>query len=442
MRLAQLSDFLSPILVKELRQGRRSRALILVAALTILASGIITLYAVGKDSGTDAFIALYICLSLVGFLIVPLTAHRSFVREQEDGSWQVLHLTGLGPRRILAGKLASSLVQVAILSVAVSPFLILSHFLTGYGLLNIGLLCASGAVMSGGLTLAALFAATLPTTRAQRGVLQTVVLVGLICGMSGSVSFAMEVGRRGVEPFNLLASVWGVLSVGLVLFEAAAARMSLPTESYAWRPRVALIVQLIGVTALGLWSRTMSHGATAEFFQVLSVVIIGAGALAMASEADQAGPPSQKKRLSLFAPGALSGFRLSVLLLLLSTALWSGLSDGHLTRLMVVAASYPILYLCAGLWLCRGINPRLLGSPDATRFVLGGLALVGSFVPWTLAKGFAGGSPEEFPLVLLSPFGGYSAFSRTEGHGPWLLGALALLAAGLTDRLLARRRAG
>ena len=439
MRLAQLSDFVSPILVKELRQGRRSRALILLAALTILAAGIITLYALGKDSGTDVFIALYFCLSVVGFLIVPLTAHRSFVREQEDGSWQVLHLTGLGPRRILAGKLASSLVQVAILSVAVSPFLILSHFLTGYGLLSIVLLCASGAVMTGALTLAALFAATLPTTRAQRGVLQIVVLVGLICGMSGSMSFVMEVGRQGVAPFTLASAIWGVLSVGVVLFEAAAARMALPTENYAWRPRLALIVQLIGVTALGLWN--ISMGATAEFFQVLSVVIISAGALAMATEADRAGPPGGKT-WSLLAPGAQAGFRLSVLLLVLSTALWSGFSNGQPVRLMVVAAAYPLLYLCAGLWLCRGINPRLLGSPDATRFVLGGLALLGSFVPWMLAKGFAAGSPEDLPFVLLSPFGGYSAFSRTEGFGAWVVGGPALLAAVLTDRLLARRRAG
>jgi hypothetical protein len=259
--------------------------------------------------------------------------------------------------------------------------------------------------------------------------------------MSGSVSFAMEVGRQGVEPFNLMASIWGVLSVGFVLFEAAAARMSLPTEDYAWRPRVALIVQLVGVTALGLWRRAMFPASwTTEFFQLLSVAIVSAGALAMATEADRAGPAG--RRSWLLAPGALSGFRLSVLLLLLSTALWSAVSNGHPHPLgrMVVAASYPILYLCAALWLCRGINPRLLGSPDATRFVLGGLALFGSFVPWLMAKGFASGSPEEFPLAVLSPVGGYASFALAGGKGLWVLGALALLAALLTDRLLARRR--
>ena len=86
MRLAQLSDFLSPILVKELRQGRRSRALILLAVLTIVAAALITVYAMGGGPDANVFLSLYFCLSLVGFLIVPLTAHRSFVREQEDGS--------------------------------------------------------------------------------------------------------------------------------------------------------------------------------------------------------------------------------------------------------------------------------------------------------------------------------------------------------------------
>ena len=462
MRLAQLSDFLSPILVKELRQGRRSRALILLAALTILASGIITLYAVGKDSGTDAFMALYFCLSIVGFLIVPLTAHRSFVREQEDGSWQILQLTGLGPRRILAGKLASSMAQVAILSVAVSPFLILSHFLTGYGLLNIALLCAAGALMTGALTPAALFAATLPTTRAQRGVLQILVLVGLICGLSACVSFAMEVGRQGVDTYNLVASLWGVLGVGFVLFEAAAARMSLPTENYAWRPRVALIVLLMGVTALGAWEHVRVWGFpaleavsfgpgspwpiyTARNFHLLSVLIISAGALAMATEADRAGPPGQK-RLSLLAPGALAGFRLTLLLLVASTAFWGTLADAHWLPGMIVVASYPILYLAAALWVCRGLRPRGLAAPDATRFVLGSWALLGAFVPWLLGQGFSRhGAPAEFPLALISPAVGYELFKnptpRAYCCGPWVMGALAVLVAVLTDRMLARRRA-
>ncbi|HET6149788.1 MAG TPA: hypothetical protein VFH68_19775 [Polyangia bacterium] len=457
MRFAQLSDWLSPILVKELRQGRRSRALILLAVLTLLASGMITLYAIGKDSGTDAFIALYFCLSIVGFLIVPLTAHRSFVREQEDGSWQVLQLTGLGPRRILAGKLASSLAQVAILSVAVSPFLILSHFLTGYGLLNIALLCAAGALMTGALTPAALFAATLPTTRAQRGVLQILVLVGLICGLSACVSFAMEVGRRGVDTYNLVASLWGVVSVGFVLFEAAAARISLPTENYAWRPRLALIVLLIGVTALGVWAHVRVWGFgvpgpifpdfvdySARNFHLLTVLIISAGALAMATEADRAGPPGHR-RFSLFAPGALAGFRLTVLLLVASTAFWGAVAEPHWLPGMVVVASYPILYLAAALWVCRGLRPRALVAPDATRFVLGSWALLGAFVPWLLGKGFsAHGAAEEFPLALISPAVGYAFFDHPlpRGlYGPWVIGALAVLAGVATDRLLARRRA-
>jgi len=107
-------------------------------------------------------------------------------------------------------------------------------------------------------------------------------------------------------------------------------------------------------------------------------------------------------------------------------------------------ASYPILYLAAALWLCRGLRPRALAAPDTTRLVLGALALLGTFVPWMLVKGFTHyGAAEKFALAVISPVSGYEYFTDwpARGHGLWVLAALALTSAVLTDRLLARRRA-
>ncbi len=70
MRIAELSDSLSPILVKELRQGRRSRALVLLAVLTFVASGLILfafcVRATGEFPDQRLFEGLYTCLSVVG----------------------------------------------------------------------------------------------------------------------------------------------------------------------------------------------------------------------------------------------------------------------------------------------------------------------------------------------------------------------------------------
>ena len=447
MRFARLLDGLSPILVKELRQGRRSRALILLGVLTMVAAAMISLYAIGGGGGgRDVFFALYLCLSIVGFLIFPLMAHRSFVREQEDGSWQILQLTGLGPRRILAGKLASSLVQVAILSAGVAPFLLLSHFLARLDLLTIGLLCLSGAVMAGALTMFALFVATLPGTRAQRSVAQIVLMVALFMGMSSCMLMVNDVGRRGVPTHDLLIPVWAVFGSSYTLFEAAAARMALPTEDYAWRPRRALILQLVALTAFGIWQHLVDDGFNGKMCHMLAVLIIGAGAFGMAFEADAAGP-ARRRRFSLLAPGALSGLRLTVVLLAASTVLWAWLRPAAADDVAVIVAapSYLVLYLCAALWASWAWRARQGGAADASRFAFLAITGLGVVVPWVIAKSFGGDLPETFWPGYVSPLVGLPAFDATRplpSHefGHWVLLALAIAAFVATDRMLARRR--
>ena len=91
-----------------------------MAVLTLLACVLMALrvlsrhHGEGDPAGQDLFEMLYFWLSIVGFLAVPSLAHRSLAREQEEGGWELLQLTGLGPRRILLGKLGSSLVVGAI----------------------------------------------------------------------------------------------------------------------------------------------------------------------------------------------------------------------------------------------------------------------------------------------------------------------------------------
>ena len=431
MRIAEFSDVLSPILVKELRQGRRSRALVLLAVLTFVAAGLISLLFVigGKGRPNEGlFSGLYGCLSLIGFLIFPLMAHRSLVREQEAGSWEILQLTGLGPRRIIAGKLMSSLAEMGILSLAVAPFLLLCHFRDQMDLLTIALLCLAGAVMTDALTVVALFAATLPRTRSQRSVIQIVLMLGLVLGMSGSMAIANDVGRRGVELGPMLVSFGAIFAVSYLLFETAAARLSLVAEDYAWRPRVALLVLLAGECAYKLWRPFEQDGALSD---VVAIAIIACGALGMATEADRAGPPRGRRwPLSLFAPGALSGFRLTVALLGLTTALWFVRLDAQSAPLVIALPAYVILYLSAALWISRALGRRgPLAAPDATRVVFVVVSAVCTLVPWMIEKALRSSTPP-----ALRDW-------NTREPGQWVLLALAVLAAIATDRMLARRRA-
>jgi hypothetical protein len=163
----------------------------------------------------------------------------------------------------------------------------------------------------------------------------------------------------------------------------------------------------------------------------------------MALEADKVEPgPARARRLSLLAPGALSGFRLTAVLLSLSTVLWAVLLDRRDLAFLVAAPSYLVLYLSAALWASRGWRMRQPVSPDTTRFVFVALAGLGMLLPWVVARSYATTSSDTFLPGLISPLVGLEAFDRGRavGGSHWVLLALAGVVFVATDRMLARRR--
>jgi hypothetical protein len=122
-----VSERLNPIVVKEVRQGLRTRVFGIFFGLMLLACVCISLVAwataseVGYDAGKGFFIAFFVALGVVQFFIIPYTAYRSMAREREDDTWVLLTLTGLGPRRILRGKLSSFIVQGMLYGSAAGP---------------------------------------------------------------------------------------------------------------------------------------------------------------------------------------------------------------------------------------------------------------------------------------------------------------------------------
>jgi len=231
------------------------------------------------------------------------------------------------------------------------------------------------------------------------------------------------------------------------LYEAASARMALPTEDYSWRPRVAMIVQLFGLFALGGFGlRPAASGFTIDGgdWLCLAVLIIGAGAFGMAMEADAAGP-ARRRAFSLLAPGALSGLRLTMVLLAVTTVLAGLAMDPLHLPLVVAMPSYLVIYLCAALWATRGLRMRKRVSPDTTRFAFIAISGLGLLAPWVVTKAIAGDYPARFLPGLVSPAVGLIEFGRpgasvAGGAGHWILLSLALFAFFVTDSMLARRR--
>ena len=471
-------DRLNPLVVKEVRQGLRSRVFWVCFGLMLLACFMVSLSAFvsSRDNGMTPqgqgfFFSFFFCLGVVHYFIIPYSAYRSLAREREDETWVLLVLTGLGPRKILRGKVASYLVQAGLYASAVGPFLLFSYYLNGIDLPTILVVLGLGAAWLVFLTVVAVCAATLADGRMGRALVHFLLLgtlgMSFIYTLMAAFFFSEQGYRFATRDDDLLlfvgTSLWLMLSNAWLLFETAAARLSLTTENYARGPRLALVVQtaLTALFALGIYVKLgfTSPGA----FVALSVgggVHLAITGLFVATDQD-----GQARTLragtrpwSLLRPGALRGFRLAVLLQLawgaVCCALFAHLNaspgsphDTNLSAVMFAPALYAIIYLSLPLLVGRLPRSERLASPAVIRvlfFVFVGLA--GSVPPLLALLGDL--AADDMLVNLLNPFIGLGklvTLQLSEDAGGGELGMLAcvavvaLLLAYATDRALAER---
>ena len=135
--LEDRSDWLSPIVVKEVRQIVRSRefsfsfAVSLVAALAVAFYGAADATRGNGTSGSGTFIALMVCLTLLGMLVVPIGAFSALRAERMEQTLELVTLTALSPRRIIIGKIMAQAVKLLTLFAAMAPFMTMSFLLGG-----------------------------------------------------------------------------------------------------------------------------------------------------------------------------------------------------------------------------------------------------------------------------------------------------------------------
>lgn len=425
---AAWSERLNPIVVKEVRQGLRTRVFWIFFGLMLLACLCISLVAwataseMGFDGGRYFFIAFYVCLSVVQFFIIPYTAYRSMAREREDETWVLLTLTGLGPRRILRGKLSSFIVQGMLYGSAAGPFLLFCYYLNGIDLPTILLCVLTGAAWQLFLTSVCVCTATLAEARITRALLHFLLLGMLLWALGtgiGAVAGFVEGARNlfGDDAFWAAAAgtLWALVSYAVLLFEAAAARLSLPTEHYARGPRLAFVAQVAGAVLLFFWGWQRSGAdadalAVGELLLCLHLAFIG---MFVASDVDGMSRRhwAGSQRLNLLKPGALRGFILTLIMVGavggVFVFLWltrTATDEGQL-RVMVAAPGFVVLYLAAPAVLARMFQHHPSQTPVLVRVFTLGLVMLGSGVPPLMAVLF-GAEPDQPFLNVLNPIVG------------------------------------
>lgn len=269
VRLARISDWFNPILVKETRQALRSWQFTLTFVLLLVACWVVTIggvaligpsiyYAAG---GGELLRGYYFILTLPLLVVVPFAAFRSLASEREDNTYDLLSITTLRPRQIISGKLASAVVQMIVFYSAIMPCLAFTYLLRGVDAPTIALLLAYTFFASFALSMLGLLLATLSRQRYGQLVL-SVGLVALLLSVFGTAQeLAADLMRSGytlyVEPefwiMNLFAATFYATTFALA-FLAAATMITFATENRSTPLRIAMLVQQAALVGWLAWA--------------------------------------------------------------------------------------------------------------------------------------------------------------------------------------------
>ncbi len=134
------SDRLSPMLVKELRQGLRTRAFIGVFLTLQIVLGVILL-AAGTTSSSDQAgntisNIIFIFFSIAVIVIQPMRGMGALSSEIKGNTIDMMVLTRLSAWRIVTGKWSALVSQSALIFVTIIPYLILRYFFGGMNLVG------------------------------------------------------------------------------------------------------------------------------------------------------------------------------------------------------------------------------------------------------------------------------------------------------------------
>lgn len=134
-----LNDRINPIVVKELRQAVQSRfviaALMTLLSIQIIAIGIYLLTSGSSlfsfDAGRDVFLILFAILQGIGMLFVPLYTAVRLAAERSDTNVDLLFITTIKPRSVIAGKMFAAITLTVLIYSACMPFMAFTYFLRG-----------------------------------------------------------------------------------------------------------------------------------------------------------------------------------------------------------------------------------------------------------------------------------------------------------------------
>ncbi len=247
-----LDDWLSPILVKELRQGMRARVfiisfLLLQVFLVVLVLGNVA----AKDDSSTLDFQNHFFWVIIGFALLVLMPMRGLVAvssEVKNRTMETIMLTRLTAWRVVFGKWSGLFAQSLLLVSAVLPYIVLRYFIGGDDVVSdfewiLLMLWFSGILISASIAVSAM----------GNPVVRIVILIGMIIVV---INGTTELTPRGIGPEKPWEVVGWLLNLGFfipaLLFELTASGIAPVSENHALRRR--LLAILFFVASWGLVS--------------------------------------------------------------------------------------------------------------------------------------------------------------------------------------------
>lgn len=344
--LRDFSDRLSPMLVKELRQGLKSHVFTWGLIAMQLSLIIVALLSMEGENVRD--INRFFWWSVAGpvCVLLPLRVANALRDETSGNTLDTLLLTQLSAWRITLGKWLATCALQVLVAVTALPYLILRYFAGGVNtpleLAWLGVIVLFGMVVSSimlGLSWFPYF------------LVRAIIMLGILFGTAGACGGTIEEISRGDYVLDSLYRdlLWTGFAFFLILagylaffcLDLGAARLAPLSENRATRRRLmALVILVLGGTCCAIrWHQSGVRGSDREIAMVLSMML-GMGLLLPGVQALCERPvnlapvlmPFMKggwhRRLAgrFFLPGWHSGVFLMLLLIIAAGALSAWLS--------------------------------------------------------------------------------------------------------------------
>ena len=329
-KLNDFSDRVSPMIVKELRQGMRTRTFTgtFLILQSILGFGmLVALLAEGGDTGKLISTMVFVLFGIVAIILQPLRGVMAVASEFKDDTLELMSLTRLSSLRIVFGKWASIVGQTALMLSATIPYLVMRYFFGGMQLFAELTLLFVIFFLSACLT-----GVTVGLSCSRSVLVRALVPLALIPAGFGLVVWVADVGDDLVNLFSwqskevsiaLLTMAVLAAYIGYYFLDMGVSRIAALAENHAMRKRLVSLV-LLAIVLVILWFNPPA--AIASVFVVLAFSIaIGLDACSelAVSVPSVVTPFVRRGRLGklfgrLFYPGWHSGFYLITFLMLLA----------------------------------------------------------------------------------------------------------------------------